>query len=222
MVALIPTLLALAVGTGLGLRWGGSPDAVLDWRPNRWQVGLAGVTLVIVSDLSGLTGGTAVVLRILAGALVLYFAVVNVRTGGMVLVIVGVGLNLFVTVINWGMPVAGSALVTSGVVEKAGELDGVVLSGGRRLGDGAILGFLGDTIPLPWGQVISLGDLLWLAGLALVTASVMRHYEVRSRARQSSRSYGDSLSALDRGPAPRRGPGLHPSRMPNRRPPRGS
>lgn len=219
-MALLPTLLALAVGVGLGFRWGGSPDNLLEWRPHLWHVGLAGVSLVIVSDLAGLSGTPAVLLRLVGEALVLWFAVVNVRTGGMVLVIVGVASNLAVTVLNWGMPVSASAMVSSGIVEDTSELQGATLSGGREVADGAWLGFLGDVIPLPWGQVISIGDLLWLSGLALVVASVMRRYEVRARARRNGPSYGATLSALNRGPAPRRGPGLHPSRLPSRRPSR--
>jgi hypothetical protein len=216
-MALLPTLLALGVGVVLGLRWGGSPDNILEWRPRMWQLGLAGVTLLIVSDLAGLTGSGAVALRLVAGALVVGFAVLNVRTGGMVLVIGGIGLNLIVTLINWGMPVSGSALVSAGIVANPSELEGATLSGGREVAHGAWLGFLGDVIPLPWGQVISVGDLLWLAGLSLVVASVMRRYEVRSRGRRGGPSYGASMSALNRGPAPRRGPGLHPSRLPDRR-----
>jgi hypothetical protein len=216
-MALLPTLLALAVGVGLGFRWGGSPDNLLEWRPHMWHVGMAGVSLVIVSDLAGLSGTPAVLLRLAAGALVLWFAVVNVRTGGMVLVIAGVASNLTVTLLNWGMPVSTGALVSAGIVEQAADVQGATLTGGREVAEGAWLGFLGDVIPLPWGQVISIGDLLWLTGLALVTASVMRRYEVRARARRGRPSYGASLSALNRGPAPRRGPGLHPSRLPSRR-----
>jgi hypothetical protein len=216
-MALLPTLLALAVGVGLGFRWGGSPDNLLEWRPHLWHVGMAGVSLVIVSDLAGLSGTPAVLLRLAAGALVLWFAVVNVRTGGMVLVIAGVASNLTVTLLNWGMPVSTGALVSAGIVEQAADVQGATLTGGREVAEGAWLGFLGDVIPLPWGQVISIGDLLWLTGLALVTASVMRRYEVRARARRGGPSYGASLSALNRGPAPRRGPGLHPSRLPSRR-----
>ena len=98
-----------------------------------------------------------------------------------------------------------------------------MLNGGREVADGALLGFLGDVIPLPWGQVISIGDIIWLVGLALVTASVMRRYEVGRRGRPGARrgrsgNYSDSLSALGRGPAPRKGPGLHPSRLGERRP----
>lgn len=223
-MALIPTILALAVGVGLGYRWGGTPANVLEWRPEQWPLGLAGVSLMVLNDVLSLHGTPAVLLRLLALGLVVAFAVLNIRTGGMVLVVAGFGIDFLVTLINWGMPVSASAASTAGLVDNAGQLDGVVLSGGREVADGALLGFLGDVIPLPWGQVISIGDVLWLAGLALVTASVMRRYEVRRGSRHSGRgqprrrSYGDGLSALDRGPAPRRGPGLHPSRLGNRGP----
>lgn len=219
-MALILTLLAVGVGVALGFRWGGNAGNVLDWRPELWQTGLAGVSLVVITDVVSIHGTPAVLLRLLALVLVLVFTVVNIRTGGMVLIAAGVGLNLFVTLINWGMPVSPSALVSAGVVDKASELDNAVLTGGREVADGALLGFLGGVIPLPWGQVISIGDLLWLAGLSLVTASVMRRYEVRggSRGRSPGGTYSDSLSALSRGPAPRKGPGLHPSRLAERRP----
>jgi hypothetical protein len=201
-MALIPTLLALGVGVGLGIRWGGNFGNVADWRPELWMVGLGGVTLWIVLDVTSLTGSLAVLLRLVGLGLVLAFAVLNVRTGGMVLVAAGVGLNLLVTLLNWGMPVSGSALESSGAAPE-----------GVEVADGAVLGFLGDVIPLPWGQVLSIGDLLWLTGLALVTASVMRRYQARGG---RGGSYSASLSALGRGPAPRRGPGLHPSRLGDR------
>ena len=92
----------------------------------------------------------------------------------------------------------------------------MVLNGGRTA-DGSILGFLGDVIPLPWGQVISIGDVLILVGLALVVASILRRYEVGRpsghHGRGGSGDYSPALAALGRGPAPRRGPGLHPSRL---------
>ncbi len=223
-MALILTVLALGVGVGLGMRWGGNVGNVLDWRPEQWQTGLAGVSLVVITDVVAIHGTPAVLLRLVALGLVLAFAVLNIRTGGMILVAAGVGLNLFVTLLNWGMPVSSSALVSAGVVDNASELETAVLTGGREVADGAMLGFLGGVIPLPWGQVISIGDVLWLVGLSLVTASVMRRYEVRggghgrSRGRSPGGSYTDSLSALSRGPAPRKGPGLHPSRLAERRP----
>ncbi len=222
-MALIPTLLALAVGVGLGLRWGGTFDNVLEWRPVFWQVGLGGVSLLVITDIVGFGGTPAVMVRLVALGLITGFAVLNIQTGGMVLVAAGFGLNFLVTLLNWGMPTSASALASSGIAENTEAASDLVLNGGREVADGAILGFLGDVIPLPWGQVISIGDIIWLAGLALVTASVMRRYEVgrrrQGRPGPGARSgYSDSLSALGRGPAPRKGPGLHPSRLGERRP----
>lgn len=225
-MAIIPTLLALAVGVGLGLRWGGRIDHLLDWRPDQPALLAAWLTAVALTDLAGVGGGFGALLTILGMAALLGFAVLNVRTGGMVLVAAGVALDLIVAVLNGGTPVSSSALVSSGLVER-GDLGAVQLSGGRTIGDGALLGFLGDTIPLPWGQVVSIGDVLMLAGITLVTASVVRRYQVggagHGRMRAASRNtlapndYRTALDALGRGPAPRRGPGLHPSRLDERR-----
>jgi hypothetical protein len=228
-MALLPTLVALAVGVGLGLRWGGSFHNIIEWRPVLPLVGAGGVTLMLVTDLLGIGGSPAVLLRLVALGLVVAFAVLNIHTGGMVLVAAGFGLNLFVTLINWGMPTSVGALVSSGIADNASAAESLTLTGGREVANGARLGFLGDVIPLPWGQVISIGDILWLAGLALVTASVMRRYQVRGATRgrsagrarpgkRGTRTYTQSLSALGRGPAPRKGPGLHPSRLGERRP----
>ena len=113
---------------------------------------------------------------------------------------------------------AASALASAGIVTEA-QVEDLVLTGGREVSDGALFGFLGDVIPLPWGQVISIGDVLVLIGLALVVASILRRYEVgrpsgtNRQGRGGSGDYRSALDALGRGPAPRKGPGLHPSRM---------
>ncbi|MCB1271618.1 MAG: DUF5317 domain-containing protein [Microthrixaceae bacterium] len=222
-MALIPTLVAIGLGTWLGLRWGGSFANLRRWRPVLPAIGLGGISLMVINDMVGPGGTPGVLVLLVALALVTAFAVLNLATGGMVLVAAGFGLNLLVTLLNWGMPVSTSALVSSGLATDESEALALSLNGGREVADGALLGFLGDVIPLPWGQVLSLGDLVWLTGLALVTASVLRRYEVRSAHRGPRRStrgtggYSQSLSALGRGPAPRRGPGLHPSRLGERR-----
>jgi hypothetical protein len=220
-VALLPTLLAISIGVGLGLYWGGHLENLLSWRPPLWQALVGGVVVSFLVDLLKVDGFLGAFLVIAATAAILAFAVVNLRIGGMVLVVAGVGLNLLVTVLNWGTPVSGSALVSAGIVEES-ELSDITLTGGRELADGALLGFLGDTIPLPWGHVVSIGDLLTLIGICLVTASVVRRYEVgmgRSGGgrRGGPNDYRSALDALGRGPAPRRGPGLHPSRMQEQR-----
>lgn len=223
-MAVLPTLVALAVGVALGLRWGGRLDNLLAWRPPLWQALAGGVTVLVLLDVVPLGGWFAALLRIVALAAIVAFGVVNLRVGGMVLVVAGVGMDLLVTLINWGMPVSGSALVSAGIVTED-ELATVQLNGGRELADGALLGFLGDTIALPWGHVVSLGDLIALVGVTLVTASVARRYQVgggssgfggsgRFSGRGGPSDYRSALDALGRGPAPRRGPGLHPSRLP--------
>jgi hypothetical protein len=234
-VALVPTLLAILVGLGLGLRWGGRIDHLLGWRPALPAALIGGLAFHTLAELAALRGGVGTVVAVLGLAGMLVFAVVNVRTGGMVLVVAGLGLDLLVTVVNWGTPVSSSALASAGVIDPEATGSEVVLTGGRQLADGAFLGFLGDVIPLPWGQVLSIGDLLVLVGIALVTASVVRRYEVRGgvastagrrhagpsgrRSAGGASDYRSALDALGRGPAPRRGPGLHPSRLDERRRP---
>ena len=224
-MALLPTLLAIGIGLALGVRWGGRLQNLTGWRPRLAPALAGGIATLVVIDLLPLSGWFPALLRIVALAAIGAFAVLNVRIGGMVLVVVGVGLNLLVTLLNWGMPVSGSALVSAGIVEED-QLPGLVLHGGRELADGAVLGFLGGTIPLPWGHVVSIGDLVLLVGIVLVTASVTRRYEVGGpgagfrggsgdrRGARGPRDYASALDALGRGPAPRRGPGLHPSRLP--------
>ncbi len=224
-MALVLTVLAITVGAVLGLRWGGSIDRALSWRPPLWQALVAGVVLIFLVDLVGLSGGFAAFLVLVGTAAILSFAVINVRVGGMVLIVGGVGLNFLVTLFNWGMPVRANALVSANIVDKK-DLANVVMSGGRSISGGSFLGFLGDVIPLPWGQVISIGDVLILGGAVLVTANVMRSYHVgggRSTyaRRRGPNEYSVALEALGRGPAPRRGPGLHPSRMNQSGPQRG-
>ena len=215
-MALLPTLLAIGIGVGLGLYWGGRISNLLEWVPPLWEALVAGVVLSILLDLLPWSGAIMTFLSIVATGALLAFAVVNIRIGGMILVAIGLGLNLFVTVINWGMPVSTSALASAGIVTEA-QVDELVLTGGREAASGALFGFLGDVIPLPWGQVISIGDVLVLIGLALVVASILRRYEVGrptgAGRRGGSGDYRSALDALGRGPAPRKGPGLHPSRM---------
>lgn len=220
-MALVLTLLAIAIGTGLGIRWGGQISNITLWHPVLWESLVGGVVLLWLVDLVGISGSFGAFLAVVGTTAVLVFAVFNVRVGGMVLVVAGVGSNLLVTLLNWGMPVSGSALVSAGIVERS-KLTTVTLTGGRSINNGAVLGILGDVIPLPWGQVISIGDLILLVGIALVTASVLRQHSVgRGQSPyvnlRGPASYRNALEVLARGPAPRRGPGLHPSRLDGRR-----
>src|SRR6478752_10374870 len=113
-MAIIPTLLAVAIG--LGLRWGGQVDNLISWRPPLLYLLAGGVSLTILIDVLPLSGGVMTLLSLIAMGLLMAFAFVNIRTGGMVLILVGVGLNFVVTLLNWGTPVSTGALESAGIV----------------------------------------------------------------------------------------------------------
>lgn len=200
MAALL-TLLAVVAGVLLGLAKGGRLDNALMWRPVLWQLALGGVVVQIALRLSGWSGGFAVFFDIISTLAVLAFCVRNIRVGGMVVIVVGISLNLVPAIINWGTPVRPQALVSAGIVTQK-ELDaGVKVDGPRHLADGDVLAVLGETIPLPTNQVISIGDLILHAGYVLTIASVLRRRRVRSG---TPPEYRQAISSLGRGPAPRR------------------
>lgn len=223
-MALIPVVLAIVIGVGLGVRRGGRVQNIADWRPAALEIGLSSLAVIILLDLFSWSGGIISLLRVVALGGLTFFAVVNVRVGGMIIVAGGLGITTFVTLINGGTPVSMGALESSGIIPSGTDPETIVLTGGRSLN--GTLGFLGDVIPLPWGQVISIPTVLTLIGVALVISSLTRRYHVGGSSygpQRRSRGYNDALSALSKGPAPRHGPGLHPSRMPHRgRPRRGS
>ncbi|MDE0067148.1 MAG: DUF5317 family protein [Acidimicrobiaceae bacterium] len=109
----------------------------------------------------------------LVGAFV--FAIMNLHLVGMIVISIGLALNLFVFILNFETPVRPNALVEAEIVT-AEELErGVTISGHVELADDdSVLDFLGDTFPIRWGEkVVSIGDLIFLVGLANVTGNLM-------------------------------------------------
>jgi len=209
MAALL-TLGAIVAGLVVGLGNGGSLDRIRQYEPQVWQAGLAGLFVQVIIRVGGLSGGWAVVLEIISSLALLAFAVANIRLGGMVLVVAGLALNLVPTVIDWGVPTSRDALETAGIVEKSAN-GTIKLEGARHVATSAdSLTWLGETIALPTGQVISFGDGLLQVGYLLVTASLVRGRVLR---RSGAGSYRTRIAPLGQGPARRRGPGLHPSRL---------
>ncbi|MFN8051889.1 MAG: DUF5317 family protein [Acidimicrobiales bacterium] len=209
MAALL-TVLAIGAGLALGLRNGGNLGRVLHYRPELWQAGAGGLLVQLVIRVSGVSGGWAVVLEILSALALLAFTIANIRLGGMVVIALGLFLNLVPTVVDWGVPTSRDALVSAGVIEKntTGRIE---LAGARHVAtNDDSLTWLGETIALPTGQVISFGDVLLQVGYLLVTASLVRGRFVR---RDRDGDYRRRIAPLGQGPARRRGPGLHPSRM---------
>ena len=103
------------------------------------------------------------------------FTIMNLHLVGMVILSIGLALNLFVFILNFETPVRLNALVEAQIVT-AEELErGVTISGHvEAADDDSVLDFLGDTFPIRWSeQVVSIGDLIFLVGLANVTGNLM-------------------------------------------------
>lgn len=103
------------------------------------------------------------------------FTIMNLHLVGMVILSIGLALNLFVFILNFETPVRPNALVEAEIVTAAELERGVTISGHVELADDdSVLDFLGDTFPIRWSeQVVSIGDLIFLVGLANVTGNLM-------------------------------------------------
>ena len=215
-MALVPTLLALGGGVLLGLRLGGSLDRLTRFRIYGFPIAVAAIALEVIVRLVSTSGGWTTWVHILACLLGLVVVWVNIRIPGLALIGIGLVLNLIPTVINGGMPTSLWAMETAGLVD-ADDATVVVVSGPRHVATADdSLRFLGEVIPLPTHQVLSVSDLFVLAGLFFLTAAAMRGRRVRTHA---STDYRRDIAPLGRGPAPRRGPGMHPAMRYRPKPP---
>jgi hypothetical protein len=109
-------------------------------------------------------------------ALLLLFAVMNVRLPGMPLILFGLACNAVVIVANGGMPVSVDALERSGQSDVVQPLIEEGADKHHALDDDDMLTFLADVIPVhgPIAQVISVGDVFVYAGLIWLVVAAMR------------------------------------------------
>ncbi len=206
-MALVPTLLALAGGILLGVRMGGSIDRLARFRIAGFPIAVTAVILEVLVRVVSTGGGWTTWAHVIACLLGLVVVWANIRIPGMALIGVGLVFNLIPTLLNGGMPTSLWALDTAGLVENGDTA--VVVSGPRHVADSDdSLRFLGEVIPLPTRQVLSISDLVMLTGLFFLAAAAVRGRRIRTHA---STDYRRDIAPLGRGPAPRRGPGMHPS-----------
>ena len=167
--------IAIAAGAIAALAAGG-------WRggarpPLRWvPLLLVSAGTLVVVEAGGVPSGAGLAALVVADAAVLAFSARNVALAGMPAVLAGVALNVVVTLANGGMPVEGDALVRAGVAEPS-DLRAIDLGPGRHLeaAEDDVLGVLDDRIPLPpLREVLSVGDVVLAAGLAVVTFGLLR------------------------------------------------
>lgn len=167
---------ALAIGALTGLLRGGSFKN-LAHASFRWPAFLViGCALQVAAVVPGLDGASAVLL-VASYAALLVFAVVNVAIAGMAIVAVGIALNAFVIAINDGMPVKAESIVAAGLAEDVAEAKRLEFRGKRHLAtedDRFVV--LGDIIPIPIGRgsVLSYGDLVLAAGVAVLLDALLR------------------------------------------------
>ncbi|MGZ4128597.1 MAG: DUF5317 family protein [Actinomycetota bacterium] len=111
---------------------------------------------------------------------ILLFLVVNIWTSrgevraGMVVIAIGWALNFIVIAANGGMPLSRWAYEHSGqtapITYGSGGFYRIV-----RAHPGTHLRFLGDVIPVRgYNEVVSIGDIFLIVGIALVIAAAMR------------------------------------------------
>ena len=165
-------LLSVAAAIGIGFLAGGTLRDFPSVRLRLAPLAIAGVLLQFVPASGDL--GFAVLL--LSFALLLGFAVVNLRSPGFVLITTGLVLNALVIAANHGMPVTREALVRS---NQAGTLPDLVRNGGEKhhLADTrTVLLPLADVIALgrPIDQALSLGDVCVHLGIGWFIVVAMR------------------------------------------------
>ncbi|CAN5843438.1 hypothetical protein BH24ACT3_BH24ACT3_17190 [soil metagenome] len=170
---MVRTALALVLGGGLGLLTGGRLTHAARQRLRWLPLLLCGAAAVAVAGVLAPRG--ALLVHLLGVLALLAFAGGNVHLVGMSVVVVGLAMNVVPLTFNGGMPVRTDSLVAAGVVAPA-DVGAVSLRGPRHpAGSGDRLTALGDTVPLrPLGEVVSLGDLVVLIGLADVAFRLSR------------------------------------------------
>lgn len=186
---LTPILVAVGVGIVVGFLRRGRLASIARTRIRRPEFLLVAIGAGLFVDLSDAGPSAAIALLGLVGGLA--FAVVNIHLAGMAVIAIGIVANLVPIALNGAMPVRPEALVEAEMVTTE-ELPRVTLGGARALSDDAtMLAVLGDTFPVRWtNQVVSIGDLIMMVGLADVIANLMRQ-------RRRRRLHPSALPALE-------------------------
>jgi hypothetical protein len=166
---------ALPIGLLLGLLLGGRPAGLAAIKFRWTWLAVAGfVTQIILfsAPVSDRIGDAGPLVYVASTAMVLAAVVANIRIPGMVLVAVGASSNMAAIVANGGyMPASAAAVAAIG----RGE---IVTYSNSAVIPSPVLEPLTDVIALPtwlpFTNIISIGDLLIGAGIAIVIILAMR------------------------------------------------
>jgi hypothetical protein len=130
---------------------------------------------VAFSPLRGSLGESGVVaIHFVSYALLVWFVIVNRQHAGIVVAGAGLLMNLLVIALNGGyMPASRDALEVSGE-----QYAGATANNSTVIHAGTRLWFLGDVFAIPDGTILanvfSIGDVLIIAGVAILIAAAMR------------------------------------------------
>ncbi len=145
-------------------------------------VGVAALAQVV--NALALTGAAAAAVTLVSEAALLWFLWCNRLLAGALLAAIGSALNTAVIVANGAMPVSREAMLAI-----SRHPDEVASGRHRLLTDSDVLPALADVIALPLLRtIVSVGDVVLAAGLALLVMDLMRPQRgVRNAATPSSR-----------------------------------
>ncbi|HUR49956.1 MAG TPA: DUF5317 family protein [Acidimicrobiales bacterium] len=177
------TAVAVAAGIVIGLVARGRFSNMNRRALRGWPLLAAGIaTQAAAGRVGGPEWTTPLVL--LSYALLLGFALFNLRLAGMGVVMIGMAANATVIGLNDGMPIRPSAVVAAGLAtpEQAERMRADVKRRPERRGDRLVV--LADIVPVaPLREVVSFGDLAIGVGIADVIVHLMR---TRSRIRSKA------------------------------------
>ena len=190
-MAALPIFLAVFAGIAFGLLRNGRLGSIARARIRHPEFLLVAIACSLFVGLTDQGPSAAIAIVGLIGGL--GFAIVNMHLAGMAIIAIGLIANLTTVALNGAMPVRADALVGAEMITPD-EIDRVSLTGAREIEtNDTILPVLGDTYPVRWtNQVVSLGDIIMLVGLADVIANLM----LTRRRRRLPPSAIPSLEAL--------------------------
>jgi hypothetical protein len=212
---------AIVLGILLGLVLGGSVRALGRLRFLWWPLAFFGLALQLIPVPSMEGRGDDVLatgLLVLSYVVLLLFVAANFRLPGFPLIAVGFALNILVISVNGGMPVSAGALRQAYGPAYAETLEDLEARGGakhhlQRPDD--VLIPLADVIPIgaPVRQVLSAGDLVFMAGIVWLLAAASRrplHRTKRARREWPAAEGGPTDPSP---PAPESSPGTARARL---------
>jgi hypothetical protein len=182
---MLVVLMALVIGVAAGYLSGGRLHNLEHLRLTRPWLALVALSLQLVAFTpvgAALPQWGEVALHFVSYGILAWFVVLNRRHLGVCIAGLGLGLNLAAIAANHGyMPASKTALDLAGMA-----YSGETLNNSAVMGAGTHLRFLGDVFAVPsWmpaANVFSVGDVLIVAGIAVLLAASMRRARSRPQA----------------------------------------